>query len=424
MRSFLVFILLSSLGFAQTYNLNTAVRYALEHSPTLGAESQRNHLAELDFRNRKTAFYPSLDLESHHGIGSAHPGTATDPWMSGLNLKLSENLYDNGTSIIRYKQGRLARELASLNLAKERDSLILELTKQFYEFSRSHQLMDAAKMQRDLLQQQFKTVGNQYRQGLKTKRDFLRFKAQAQRSELDHRLAGNRNAKSSFELRRLMGLPASEKVEFDVLNAENLHLDIPQKEPAIEKTWEYQVAKTYMDLQPFDVDLAKRKYFPELNLTTGAYYRNTNYLNSQNSFSSTGQYGWNILLQLNYNFLDWGLRSREIEKAQANRLIAEHDLKKAALQTHADLQALMRDLGDLNANLIVSKELLSAQQEAYDLIRREYTEGRVEYWDLMTSLTDLLDAKARFLNARYDLASVLAKYRYFEGTLYANYKSD
>jgi outer membrane protein TolC len=99
-------------------------------------------------------------------------------------------------------------------------------------------------------------------------------------------------------------------------------------------------------------------------------------------------------------------------------MIADNNLHATELQVGADVKTLMLTLDEEKANYALTQELLSGEQTSYGVILQDYEEGRSPYLDLITSLSDLLDAKVRVFNAYYGLAQDLAKFHYYDGNLY------
>lgn len=414
------YFFLTSTAIAQPFSLKEAIHYAVEHSPSLAQEFQRDRIADLELTNRSRAFYPSLDFDSSHGVGQTKPQSPNEPWLSSVELKLTEKLYDNGQSWIRYTQGKNLREAQRLRYQRARDLLVLDVMKNFYALSRLLKTLEVRQTQKKLLDQQSATVSRLYQQGLKTKRDFLRFKADAQRAAIDTRAARNASDKARLELlRQLGGLPTDNtSLSFDLIPPQDLRLEASPQALPLEGTYEYKISKLDLEAQKSEADLSRRNYWPQLGLSAGAYYRNGSYLGSSNRFSANEQTGWNAMLSLTYNLWDWGIRAREVEKEDARVLLSENDLRKQINTVQSEIQQLQIDLSDYTANLSVTEELLKAQEDAYNVIKRDYSEGRTEYQDLITSLTNLLAAQISFFEARYQLAELLARAHYYRGTLY------
>jgi outer membrane protein len=426
--SLLLLLVTETRSYGKAMTLEEALKYGLTHSPTLSSALKRRDIADMDVKTRKSAFLPSLDLEGTHGLQETHPEStvpgSTDPWVSGFSLKLTETLYDNGESITRLKQAKLQRQLAELGAEKERNQLILNIVSQFYDFSIAQKRAEA---QRDLysnLEKQTKSVSFQYRQGLKTRKDYLRLKSQVQNAEVTTRSAESALEKASIQLHKLIGAPfTGEKMVFEPLDVNRASGEAPRAAPALENTLEVRIAKLERDLKPLDVSLAQRNYWPQLKLAGGANYGANSYINSAIPYGQRETYGWNVLLTLKYNLWDWGTLSREVEKARVNEMITENELTKTQLETRAEIESLMIQMRDLSLNSALSESLLQAQEDAFRIVDREYREGQTPYLDYVNSLKERLEAKILYAEARFQLASTLAKYQYYEGKLYDAYFS-
>jgi outer membrane protein TolC len=421
---FVLFVLLllvsAEQSFGKALTLTETLHYAMEHSPLLGNTLKSEQLSDLELSNRKAAFLPKLDLTSTHGLETNTPQTSnTDPWTSRYQLTLSENLYDNHVSITRYNRAKLEREIAEAKTLRERNALTLEIVRLFYELSKLRLRAESKEDQLKILKTQYESVSYQYRQGLKTRKDFLRLKSEVQLADIELRRAINDRDKVRFDLEKAMGAPPSESFEFEKKEPEEV--GVPATPPSLEQTFEYRIAKMERDLAPFDVKLASRKYWPELNLTSSAYYGANNYIKSSQNYRELDSYGANILLSLNYNFWDWGILGREVEKARVGVEIADNNFRQKSLQMSNEIKAVMLDLGNLKANHLLTRELLENQENAFKILEREYRDGQTTYYDYITGLNDKLRAKNLFGDTRFDLATALAKYRYYERNLYATY---
>lgn len=423
-RIFLISLFLCSGAQAAPLSLSEAVKYALEHSPVLSSESHRAEIADLELKNAFSKFLPSLDASATHGIEKASPRNGTDPWVSTLNLGLTENLYDNGQSLTQHQIARLTREAAALALVKAKQQLALDVAQAFYRFSAGVALADVKKQQSDIFQKQFETVKSQFQQGLKARRDFLRLKSQAQRAVIDHRDATIEVEQSRVALRRLLGAPLQgEAVDFSGVQTSQIPAAAPKDAPPLDDTLEVRIAKVRSSVAPRQTNLAERRYWPQVGLTAGAFYDNSSYLGGSGGFAANDRYGWNVLLTLKYNILDWGERSRDIEKARRNELIAENELSHTKQAVNAEIRTLMLDLQQRENNLRSAKELLEVEEANFGLLKRDYEQGKVSSYDFILNLNDLLAAKVLLFRAQYGLAEGLARYHFYQGNLYEQIQS-
>lgn len=413
---------------AAPLTLKETIQYALGHSPLLEAERQREAIGELKRENARTKFLPSLDLSAQHGLAPMHPKAPSDPWASSVALTLSETLYDNGKSLTEYRISEINRDLAALARKRAEEALCLDVSQRFYRLSLGMKLREVKETQLGLYQKQFRFVDEQFKQGLKAKKEYLRFRSQAQRAEIDARDARVQVERAAIELRNAVGVPAiaagGEPLTFALYEPELGPDDVPDAGPALRSALDFQLADLRRQVSPYEVQLAKREYYPTVGLTLGANYNNSGYLGSRAGFGAGEQYGVSALVTVGINFLDWGLRARNVEIAERSREIEENNFRKAANDVRAELDGLMLDLSQLRANHRMTEELLALEEESFGAVKREYREGKVTPYDFILSLNDLLDAKTRFYNTLYGLAEGLAKYHFYEGNLHETLSVD
>lgn len=400
------------------YNLTLAdsIKYSIAHSPIVDSERKQRDIRQFELTTSTSKFFPSLDLTSEHGIDKSSLKTATDPWASQIGLKLSENIYDNGESVTRYKISKLKLSLSEVSLKKAEDKLTLDVATETYRLSRETKLAEVRTQQLATLRTQFESVKNQYHQGMKRRQDYLRLKADVQRAEIDDLNAKNSLESSRISLRRILGSSVNQAaLEFKPLEISIIHP--PSKDLIPDNTHDYKMGRLQRAVNELGVDLEERKYWPQVNLTTSIHYQNGNYLGGT-SLNTNQKYGWNVLLSLNYNLWDWGIRKRDAQIAEAKKNIDDNTVKLSLLAVDADIRTLALEIAQFSENYRSSKALLDSEEEAYRSIKTDYQEGRVTYLDLIKSLNDLLDARVRFFTTHFGLLEKVAKYRFFEGTIY------
>jgi outer membrane protein TolC len=410
-------------------SLKETLRYAVSHAPELDTARRQLQIREAEISNARAKFLPSLDATSTHGVQTTNvmfPATppltdisyGSNPWVSQAGITLAENLYDNHQSITNLKISNIQSEAAALLLIQIREQLCLNLVQEFYRYSLAKKVSELKTQQLSLIQKELDSVQNQYRDALRTRKDFLRLKIQAQRADIDRRNAENTVKKSVFELRRLAGAPPEDPLDFEVAELPAEASKIPQHPPELKKTPEYLVAAKQFEVSPLQTYLAEREYWPQINLTSQANVQTIGYLGASADNPATEPYSASVLLTVNFNLWDWGTRRRTVEIARSNQMIQENEVRKVSLKINADLDALMVEMNQNLANFELTQSLRDNEQSTYHSLQVEFEEGKLPYLDLITSLKDLLDAKVQYFTAQYGLAETLAKYRYYEASLY------
>lgn len=413
-------------------SITEAVQFALEHSPRIDSARRFQTLRDLEYRTSVARMLPSLDLNTVHGLqnnipiggyGSLLTPNTSAPWYSSLTLGVTENLYDNGVSLTQSRIAELNQEIASLAAQKSKASLILDVSSEFYQFSLTDVLLQTRKQQQQILERQFNSLTAQYHQGLKTKLDFLRFKAQVQRSQIDQVNVRKSQEASTTRLLQLLNSDTSAPLAFEAISAQrnrSLETLFPEEELQLEQGYDFRLSRLQRDINEKNVNLAVRRYWPQVNFGAGITYSNLNYVNSGSSFAVGSQLTWNALIGVQFNFWDWGIRRRDVAAARITRELQENELAIGLLDTRTKMKIVMIDLSKVRENLALTKDLFQYEEENYQNMDIQYREGKVQYLDLITTLNNMLDAKIQFYSAYFEALRQLVNYRYYAGTLDEN----
>lgn len=403
----------------QPLTLRDAIRFALERSPELDASNRASLASGLERKNSASRILPSVDFTATHGIQDSSPSLRTTPWTSRIGIGLTENLYDNGRSLTRVDLAGLRQEEAAIQLQKDRNRICRDVALEFFAYSLSIRAAEIQTLQYDLLKKQYDLVSQQFHQGIKTKKDYLRFKAQLSRAEIDQATTKNSIEAHRSVLRQLLAAPDDfNSVAFAEDRAESEDMRrIPLQAPDLSKHYDQRLLKIRQDISENEVKLVQREYWPRIDLQGGVAYEYANYLGS----TGTGQTGWNALATLSYNLWDWGIRKRDVMIAEHRGEIANDAFRTQLLATRNEIEKLMIDLDQTKRNYLLSQELLGLEKSSQDLLQTEYRNGKVSYLDLITAVRDFSDAQLKYYTALYDLKRGLILYAYHEGTLYDSY---
>lgn len=407
-------------------SLSDAVNFALTHSPRIAKADALLEASGLEIENAKARLFPSLDLSANHGLEKSLPEPAIkpaeSPVVSQLSLALTQPLYDNGESGTRREIANLNRDLATIAKGKARDDLILDVARGFYRLSLTDILVTIKRRQQELLSKQYRLMNAQYQQGLKTKKDFLRFKSETQRASITVQQAQMRREEAEIALTKLLGHEdGTASPTYATLAPETVAKStpvFPKVLPDIKTSYAYKQHAIEAKVSAQNLDLARRKNSPEITLGAGANYGNAGYLNSDDPIYAKDSVSWNIMLGFKYNIWDGGSRRREAEIVATQIRIADLDSAAQLSDLDSTLQALMANLVSLKASHYLNKELMELEEESYQHLEGEYRQGRVSYLDLITALADLLDARVGFYTTYISILESLAEYSYYEGTLY------
>jgi len=417
----LLFSLLIILNPAQAapLTLRDAAGYAIRHSPSLDSSQRQALIAEDERRNARAAFFPTLDFTSAHGLQRNYPKNSIyEPWSSVFSISLAETLYDNGESISKSRIATLQEEISRQTLLRDRDRLLLDVAAAFFQHSLAKKSLEIQQEQHAVLKLQVELVKDSYKQGVKSRKDYLRFQTQLNRSDIDLLNARTILQKSELSLRRLLGVPLSPYEKLDFTVDVSLPAFVQVKEAKIESHRDFGLAELQRRVSDLNHEIVRRKQWPELGLVATANYGSSNYMFTGLPPHESDRLNWSALVTLRYNILDWGVRRRNSEIAANRTAIRANELESELLGLREELEKLEVDLRKLQESFHFSEDLLKLERANLQLITNEYRQGKVQYLDYISSLQNFANAKSIYYNSLFDLKKGILARRYHEGTLY------
>ena len=402
---------------ASAHPLTDLVNRAYQTSPAIKIAEQNLLVAEKELSNRKANFLPTLDFTASHGLQKNKYSVPTDPWTSSLGLTLNQPLYDNHRTINQYQIASLRRESAAASLRQAKNTAAVEVASAFIAWSLAVRKGEVQKIGLGLYDKQYRFVESQYKQGLKPKKDFLKFKAQWERAVLGDTSASTGVAQAKYELLNRIGSPPETELALVPMPAELDLGSVPKELPQILKNWSFRVAELETRIRPIEVYIASRDLWPQLNLTAGATYENNSYVNSGRGFGANESYGVKAALVLNYNILDWGVRSRTVSIEEHRKTIEVERMRQTSLQLGQDAATLMANLVRLKQAYEVAASIYKNEEESYQATQRDFREGKVNSYDFINYVRDYLEGNNLYLTSRYDLWNAVLRHYYLSGEL-------
>lgn len=401
-----------------------AVAIAIEKSPLHLSAKNALESARLEKKNAFATFLPSLDLSSSYGFRGLNPDTNDETLetnkVSRTTLSLTETLYDNGEN---YKRNRIAdygEQAALINYNQTKAQVIMQAVLAYYRYTIALQNLKFTQMNFNELERLSKLVSNQFHQGLKTRKDFLSFKTRAQRGRLDVIDAENRVTDTRATLLATIGLSPDAQVLFDETVKPILPPGALSTDFDINNLPEMRTLDLQQKIDELQIALVRRQIWPELNLVGALSYGSSDYWDTGTRWANNDQSEWSVLLNLNFNILDWGVRSRNIRITEVNRNSLMQTKRIQLHEAQKDLEIFKLDVARSAERYKLSKELQKMEEDTFKLLERDYRGGQATYLELTTGLANLLDAQSRGQEANFDQASLYLRWKYYKGTLSEN----
>lgn len=407
------------------YNLKSSLSLSLENYPEYQSLQSQLEIAALAERNAFVSMLPQIDLKAQHSLLSEDPKTDNTPLVTTLGMSLTETLFDSGKSITSYEIAQWRRKSLEKEVQYKQNQLIFNLTQLYIQYSYSFKLLKARQLQHQFLENQFKTTSQLYLQGLKTRRDFLRFKTQILKSEIELSELKTEIEKKKVDLSRFVGVNISgaddiDFVPFDFSDKANRIPTLSLEETNSLAQWVqqplYQSLQSQREIATLELSLIDRNVWPELILSMNGQIGS--YRNEKSSFGDNKSSIWSANIELKYNLWDWGQRSKERAIAQYKKNIAENEIQNQLLTLNSEMNQIVIDYQQMQKNSQLAQELFDLEQKNMNFLEKEYRNGKVSYLDYMTALDNLSLAQTRWYSNLSQLQITYFNYLYRQGKLY------
>lgn len=323
------------------------------------------------------------------------------PTTYSTSLSSSLQLFDGGRRFFDVSRARADVDAAEAGETAQRYQISLQVKQQYYTSLAARELESAADAQLEQAGQQLKAASLRLRAGAATVSDSLRSVIQVGNARLALLTAQNNRSVADATLTRLVASPRPVTANpADTADQRVVIPDVAELERLAAKSPSVLQADAQLAAAHATVRSAKAAYLPTLNLS---FNRGGSGLDSRFG-AGDARYAYNQNLSFSLNFPLFNNLNREMSVVRAN--VAEEtaaasfrDAKFLARQT------LVQSLGQMRtaqqqvdiqvASVAAAVEDLRVQQRRYEL-------GATTLLDLLTSQTQLDQARAALIRARYD----------------------
>lgn len=420
--AFFVFLSLasSSASSAPGVDFHHYVHQIIECSPQVDSQRRALRIARDQQTNAHQYYLPHLDLVGTVGKLETSPATPYQPDSSDATLGLKSQLYDGGNNQHLWKQTDISLQKAELEVAKVLDAVSLDASQRFLTYSQALHVADIEDQLYSTLQKQAQIVSAQYHQGLRPRRDDLRFESQVHREMLQMSQAHSNVEKSEHALRELC--PNLEMTSFAREDLKSWSAVKSEALPRLEDHRDYKIQQLAQQIRELQFKIDRTSNWPTVSLTAGTSYEAMNFTTPRPNETQSALRGWNVLMSFNWNLIDWGENTRKTNILQEQKMITDNSAQITLEQLRTSLQDLATNLRQSESALKVSQELLQMEENTYADLARDFREGKASYLDLITSLNELMDAKRQHLANLYDHQKYEYEWLANKGELYEKFR--
>ncbi|MGN6417286.1 MAG: TolC family protein [Pseudobacter sp.] len=396
----------------QEATLDNVIRYAIRNQPAVQKALINEAITETTIKGKLADWYPQINaaynLQHNFKVQTAviggNPVKLGVDNVSAVQLTATQNIFNRDALLATQTAGDV-RRFAKQNTGATKIDVAVNVSKAFYDVLTTKQQIKTTSEDINRLERSLRDATYQYQAGVTDKTDYKR--ATIALNNAKALLKTNEELlKAKIEyLKALMGYPggAPLEIKYDTLQMESeIVLDTLQGTNYSTRI-EYQLLQTQLKLQQANLKYNKWSFIPNVS-ANGAY--NFNYQNDQFSKLYNTNYPQSFAnLSVTLPIFQGGKRIQNIRNAELQINLIEADITDLRNNINAEhAQALAAYKASLSTYLAL-KENLALAQEVYDVINLQYRSGIKTYLEVITSETDLRNARINYYNALYQLLS-------------------
>jgi outer membrane protein len=394
---------------ATSLTLAEAIRLAQQNSPATVQARGTIQTSSASVKQAYSAFLPSFNLSagtSHQSgdrfdtQGNLVPfiGNPTS-YSTGLNANLQ--LFDGGRRFFDIRKNKADVNAAEASEVTQMYQVGLQVKVQYYNILAARESQSAAQAQIDQATQELNASSLRLRAGAATTSDSLRSVIQLGNARLALLSAQNNLSLANATLTRLVA--SSRPVTATVSDTLDQSVDIPslaELEPLVQKAPLVQQADAELKSAEAASRSAKTAFLPTVNMN---FSRGGSGLDPAFGIGDK-RYAYNQSLNFSLSFPLFNNLNREMSALRASVAEdnAEVTLRDARLQAHETLVQTLGQMTTAREQVNIQTASVAAGLEDLRVQQKRYELGASTFLDVLTSQTQLDQARTALIRARFD----------------------
>ena len=394
---------------ATPITLAEAIRLAQQNAPATVQARGTIQTSSLSVKQVYSQFLPSINLSASTAHqrgdrfdtqGNLVPFTGNPTnYSTGLNASLQ--LFDGGRRFFDLKKSKADVNAAEANEVTERFQVALQVKQQYYNILAARESESAAQAQLEQANQQLRDASLRLRAGAATTSDSLRSVIQLGNAQLALLTAQNNLSVANATLTRLVASPRPlTATPSDTIDQRIVIPTLAELEPLVKNAPAVEQAQAELKSAEAASRSAKTSYLPTLNMN---FSRGGSGLDPKFGLGDK-RYAYNQSLNFSLSFPLFNNLNREVSvlRASVAEDNAEVSLRDARFAAHQTLVQALGQMRTAQAQVDIETSSVAAAVEDLRVQRARYQVGAATLLEVLTSQTQLDQARNALIRARYD----------------------
>lgn len=306
------------------------------------------------------------------------------PLFTGFRVRSSVNIADY--------QSKAANE----DYKKDKADLVYNIKQAYWNLYKAIEFKKVIDENVHQVKAHLRDVQNFLEQGIVTKNELLKVEVQLSNVEILQIDAKNNVALAMLGLNSLIGLPLDTKIEItsNIQPKLNQYKDLNlMVQEALKLRFEVKGMEFRVKAGESGVDLAKSSWFPQIYLSGNYNYARPNQriIPALNKFKDT----WDVGVTASLDIWNWGRTIFQTDQAQAQLAQAKDGLDQMKDGITLEVAQAYYYFNQSQEKIIVAEKGVAQAEENFRITNDKFKSG-------MVSSTDLLDAEAALLQAKFN----------------------
>jgi outer membrane protein len=394
---------------ATPISLTEAIRLAQQNSVTSVQARGSVRTSDAAVKQSYAAFLPSFSLSAGTNRqagdrfdtqGNLVPFTG-NPTNYSTGVSSSLQLFDGGRRFFDVKRTKADVDAAEAGETASKYQVALQVKQQYYNILAARESQSAAQAQIDQAQQQLRSSSLRLRAGAATVSDSLRSVVALGNARLSMLTAENNLRVANATLTRLIASQQTvTATPSDTLDQQVIIPDIAELTPLVDRAPAIKQADAQLASAHASLRSAKTAFLPTVNMN---FNRSGSGLDPAFGIGDK-RYAYNQSLSFSLNFPLFNNLNREVNVARAivAEDVAEASLRDAKLLARQTLVQSIAQMKTAQEQVAIQTNSVAAATEDLRVQQRRYELGATTLLDLLTSQTQLDNARTALIRARYD----------------------
>lgn len=395
---------------ARPITLDEAIALAQQNAPSAVQARGQARTSAAAIRSSYAAFLPNISLSAGGGRsfgGEERTNSAGEVvrvaqgWSYNSGLGLNMTLFEGGRRLYDVRSARANLDEASAGEIAQRYDVALQVSQQYFAVLAARESEAAAQSQLEQAQQQLVASAARTRAGAATRSDSLRSVVQVGNAQLALLTARNELANANAALTRLVGVPEIVTAVPDAtLDAPTTLPDSASLARMLERSPAVEQASASLVAARAAGRAARSPYLPTISLS---YSRSGSGVDERFGLGSDPYaYTGSLRFSASYPLFNQLAREEGVVRASVAEDVAEATLRDARLRAREDLTQALGTLETAEQRIRIGTVSVAAAEEDLRVVQQRYSLGASTLLDVLTSQTQLNQARSDLIQARFD----------------------